>query len=88
MCYNLGLLLFSSLDSLATRLETERNGALSLNASLCYVCSGNVEKLVENWIKNTEDSTQPLALQVSHLEKDSVFYLIITSEDPIENHAL
>lgn len=55
---------FSALcDTLATRLETERDGALSLNASLCYVCSGNVEKLVENWIKNTEDTTQPLALQ-------------------------
>ncbi|RUS90571.1 hypothetical protein EGW08_001659 [Elysia chlorotica] len=55
---------FSALcDTLATRLETERDGALSLNASLCYVCSGNVEKLVENWVKNTEDTTQPLALQ-------------------------
>ncbi|GFR63763.1 transport protein Sec31A, partial [Elysia marginata] len=55
---------FSALcDTLATRLESEQNGALSLNASLCYVCSGNVEKLVENWIKNTEDATQPLALQ-------------------------
>ncbi|CAL1529193.1 unnamed protein product [Lymnaea stagnalis] len=55
---------FSSLcDTLAKRLETERDGNLSLFASLCYICSGNVEKLVENWIQNTEDSNQPLALQ-------------------------
>ncbi|BFZ17823.1 hypothetical protein BsWGS_20864 [Bradybaena similaris] len=50
-------------DTLAQRLESERNGALSLYASLCYICSGNVEKLVENWIRNTEDPNRPLALQ-------------------------
>ncbi|KAI8797530.1 protein transport protein Sec31A isoform X1 [Biomphalaria glabrata] len=50
-------------DTLARRLEKERNGDLSLYASLCYICSGNVEKLVENWIQNTEDPNQPLALQ-------------------------
>ncbi|XP_059175772.1 protein transport protein Sec31A-like isoform X2 [Physella acuta] len=50
-------------DTLANRLETERDGELSLYASLCYICSGNVEKLVENWVKNTEDANQPLALQ-------------------------
>ncbi|KAH9518587.1 Protein transport protein Sec31A [Bulinus truncatus] len=55
---------FSSLcDTLAKRLEAERNGELSLYASLCYICSGNVEKFVENWIQNTENGNQPLALQ-------------------------
>ncbi|XP_041363036.1 protein transport protein Sec31A-like isoform X2 [Gigantopelta aegis] len=50
-------------DSLAHRLESEKDGELSLYASLCYICSGNVEKLVENWVRNTENSNAPLALQ-------------------------
>ncbi|XP_046568756.1 protein transport protein Sec31A-like [Haliotis rubra] len=50
-------------DSLATRLEVEREGELSLYASLCYVCSGNVERLVDNWVRNTENNNAPLALQ-------------------------
>ncbi|XP_025110625.1 LOW QUALITY PROTEIN: protein transport protein Sec31A-like [Pomacea canaliculata] len=50
-------------DGLAARLETERNGDLALYASLCYICSGNLEKLVENWVQNTENSNSPLALQ-------------------------
>lgn len=52
------------IDGLAARLETERNGDLALYASLCYICSGNLEKLVENWVQNTENSNSPLALQV------------------------
>lgn len=50
-------------DVLASRLESERNGELSLYASLCYICSGNVDKLVDNWVKNTENGNQPLSLQ-------------------------
>ncbi|KAK3089875.1 hypothetical protein FSP39_007256 [Pinctada imbricata] len=53
---------FASLcDTLALRLESE--GEFSVYASLCYICSGNVEKLVENWHKNTESGNSPLALQ-------------------------
>ncbi|KAK7501450.1 hypothetical protein BaRGS_00007254, partial [Batillaria attramentaria] len=55
---------FASLcDKLAARLETEKDGELSLYASLCYICSGNLEKLVENWVRNTENNNTPLALQ-------------------------
>lgn len=55
---------FASLcDKLAARLETERDGELSLYASLCYICSGNLERLVENWVRNTENNNTPLALQ-------------------------
>ena len=50
---------------MAARLETEKNGELSLYASLCYICSGNLTKLVENWARNTDNSNTPLALQVS-----------------------
>ena len=55
---------YVSVDSLAYRLESEKDGELSLYASLCYICSGNVEKLVENWVRNTENNNAPLALQV------------------------
>ncbi|XP_076465161.1 protein transport protein Sec31A-like isoform X2 [Babylonia areolata] len=50
-------------DALAARLETEKNGELSLYASLCYICSGNLGKLVENWVRNTDSNNTPLALQ-------------------------
>ncbi|KAL8602789.1 hypothetical protein ACOMHN_055172 [Nucella lapillus] len=50
-------------DTLAARLETEKKGELSLYASLCYICSGNLGKLVENWVRNTDSANTPLALQ-------------------------
>ncbi|KAK7113259.1 protein transport protein Sec31A-like isoform X2 [Littorina saxatilis] len=50
-------------DTLAARLENERNGELSLYASLCYICSGNLTLLVENWARNTNNNNTPLALQ-------------------------
>ena len=37
------------LDLLGQRLETEFDGRYRDNASLCYICSGNVEKFVECW---------------------------------------
>ena len=51
-------------DCLAARLETERDGEFSMYASLCYVCSGSVEKMVENWYRNTDASNSSMALQV------------------------
>ncbi|XP_062589643.1 protein transport protein Sec31A-like [Saccostrea cucullata] len=55
---------FSTLcDSLAQRLELESAGDLSVYASLCYICSGNVEKLLQNWYANTEGNNTPLGLQ-------------------------
>ena len=59
---------------MAARLETEKNGELSLYASLCYICSGNLTKLVENWARNTDNSNTPLALQVSGVDKGLVIH--------------
>ncbi|XP_007479271.2 protein transport protein Sec31B isoform X2 [Monodelphis domestica] len=54
---------FSQLcDMLGTRLEQEGGGTLSAEACLCYVCSGNVERLVECWVKIHQTSS-PMALQ-------------------------
>lgn len=52
---------------LGARLESEGNGALSNEACLCYISSGNVERLVDCWVKYHETSS-PLALQVLVLQ--------------------
>ncbi|XP_064370036.1 protein transport protein Sec31B isoform X4 [Dromaius novaehollandiae] len=49
-------------DMLGARLELEGDAALSNDACLCYISSGNVERLVECWVKNHETSS-PLSLQ-------------------------
>uniref|UniRef100_UPI00398E8156 protein transport protein Sec31A isoform X2 n=1 Tax=Pristiophorus japonicus TaxID=55135 RepID=UPI00398E8156 len=49
-------------DTLGSRLEMENEEKLCIQACLCYICSGNVEKLVECWVKTHESST-PLALE-------------------------
>ncbi|XP_069652604.1 protein transport protein Sec31B isoform X1 [Haliaeetus albicilla] len=49
-------------DMLGARLESEGDAALSSDACLCYISSGNVERLVECWVKNHETSSA-LALQ-------------------------
>ncbi|XP_062926773.1 protein transport protein Sec31A isoform X1 [Mobula hypostoma] len=49
-------------DTLGSRLEMENDGGLCMQACLCYICSGNVEKLVECWVKTHESST-PLSLE-------------------------
>lgn len=64
-CVKCWLHLFS-LDMLGARLESEGDAALSNDACLCYISSGNVERLVECWVKNHETSS-PLALQVQVL---------------------
>uniref|UniRef100_A0A4W3HWT1 Protein transport protein Sec31A n=1 Tax=Callorhinchus milii TaxID=7868 RepID=A0A4W3HWT1_CALMI len=48
-------------DTLGFRLELESE-KLCVQACLCYICSGNVEKLVECWVK-THESATPLALE-------------------------
>ncbi|XP_071129998.1 protein transport protein Sec31A-like isoform X4 [Mytilus edulis] len=50
-------------DTLARRLENEVGGEYSMYASLCYICSGNLENLVQNWLNNTESQNSPLALE-------------------------
>ncbi|XP_024411509.2 protein transport protein Sec31B isoform X2 [Desmodus rotundus] len=49
-------------DMLGARMEQEGSRALTSEARLCYVCSGNVERLVECWAKPRQASS-PMALQ-------------------------
>nr|XP_008265892.1 protein transport protein Sec31A isoform X9 [Oryctolagus cuniculus] len=54
---------FSALcDLLGTRLEREGDSLLQTQACLCYICAGNVEKLVACWTK-AQDGSNPLSLQ-------------------------
>ncbi|XP_053451600.1 protein transport protein Sec31A isoform X10 [Nycticebus coucang] len=54
---------FSALcDLLGTRLESEGDSLLRSQACLCYICAGNVEKLVACWTK-AQDGSHPLSLQ-------------------------
>uniref|UniRef100_A0A6Q2XTX7 Protein transport protein Sec31A n=1 Tax=Esox lucius TaxID=8010 RepID=A0A6Q2XTX7_ESOLU len=54
---------FSSLcDLLGCRLEAAEDERLQTRASLCYICSGNVEKLVSCWT-GAQDGHCPLSLQ-------------------------
>ncbi|XP_027628845.1 protein transport protein Sec31A isoform X11 [Tupaia chinensis] len=54
---------FSALcDLLGTRLESEGDSILQTQACLCYICAGNVEKLVACWTK-AQDGSNPLSLQ-------------------------
>nr|XP_054773269.1 protein transport protein Sec31A-like isoform X2 [Lytechinus pictus] len=55
---------FSTLcDILGQRLETEGNGKLAAQACLCYICSGNVDKLVSCWAQVNHAATSPMSLQ-------------------------
>ncbi|NXS58414.1 SC31A protein, partial [Brachypteracias leptosomus] len=49
-------------DLLGNRLESEGDSLLQLQACLCYICAGNVEKLVACWTK-AQDGNSPLSLQ-------------------------
>ncbi|XP_053108123.1 protein transport protein Sec31A isoform X8 [Hemicordylus capensis] len=49
-------------DLLGTRLESEGDSHLQTQACLCYICAGNVEKLVACWTK-AQDGNNPLSLQ-------------------------
>ncbi|XP_031452543.1 protein transport protein Sec31A isoform X8 [Phasianus colchicus] len=49
-------------DLLGNRLESEGDGLLRTQACLCYICAGNVEKLVACWSK-VQDGNSPLSLQ-------------------------
>uniref|UniRef100_A0A3Q1HRU1 Protein transport protein Sec31A n=1 Tax=Anabas testudineus TaxID=64144 RepID=A0A3Q1HRU1_ANATE len=54
---------FSSLcDLLGGRLEAAEDAQLQAQACLCYICAGNVEKLVCCWTK-AQDGHCPLSLQ-------------------------
>ncbi|XP_068797469.1 protein transport protein Sec31A isoform X8 [Struthio camelus] len=47
---------------LGNRLESEGDSLLQTQACLCYICAGNVEKLVACWTK-AQDGNSPLSLQ-------------------------
>lgn len=49
-------------DTLGGRLEAEQTEKRSLQACLCYICSGNIEKLVECWAQH-RDCSSPLGLE-------------------------
>uniref|UniRef100_A0A7N6A7Z9 Protein transport protein Sec31A n=1 Tax=Anabas testudineus TaxID=64144 RepID=A0A7N6A7Z9_ANATE len=49
-------------DTLGGRLEREGTEKRSLQACLCYICSGNIEKLVECWALH-RDCSSPLGLE-------------------------
>ncbi|XP_045080991.1 protein transport protein Sec31A isoform X3 [Coregonus clupeaformis] len=54
---------FSSLcDLLGCRLEAVEDSTLQAQACLCYICAGNVEKLVSCWTR-AQDRHCPLSLQ-------------------------
>ncbi|XP_056153738.1 protein transport protein Sec31A isoform X2 [Lampris incognitus] len=49
-------------DTLGARLEDEGTEKRCLQACLCYICSGNIEKLVESWALQ-RDCSSPLILE-------------------------
>ncbi|NXO38252.1 SC31A protein, partial [Locustella ochotensis] len=49
-------------DLLGSRLEKEGDSVLQTQACLCYICAGNVDKLVACWTK-VQDGNSPLSLQ-------------------------
>uniref|UniRef100_A0A8C9U2L6 Protein transport protein Sec31A n=1 Tax=Scleropages formosus TaxID=113540 RepID=A0A8C9U2L6_SCLFO len=49
-------------DTLGARLEHEGVEKRCLQACLCYICSGNIEKLVQCWAQQ-KDCSSPLALE-------------------------
>lgn len=60
-----------SLDLLGSRLENEGDSILQTQACLCYICAGNVDKLVACWTK-VQDGNSPLSLQVGNSFKKYV----------------
>ncbi|XP_067101649.1 protein transport protein Sec31A isoform X1 [Osmerus mordax] len=49
-------------DTLGVRLEAQATEKHRLQACLCYICSGNIEKLVECWVMQ-RDCSSPLVLE-------------------------
>ncbi|XP_073723373.1 protein transport protein Sec31A isoform X2 [Misgurnus anguillicaudatus] len=49
-------------DTLGSRLEAEATEKRCLQACLCYICSGNIERLVECWTFQ-RDCSSPLTLE-------------------------
>lgn len=59
-------------DLLGGRLEAAENAQLRAQACLCYICAGNIEKLVSCW-SGVQDGHCPLSLQAGlHTHSSSV----------------
>ena len=69
--------MFSSTDLLGTRLERDGDSLLQTQACLCYICAGNVEKLIACWTK-AQDGSSPLSLQVSIFETKGASSLVLS----------
>ena len=54
-------------DELGRRLELSGDAELAADAHLCYIVSGNTERLVASWDKVLSDSASHDALQVTLL---------------------
>ena len=64
---------------LGQRLEDSGDDHLQKNAMICYICSGNMDKLADSWTKMKEASasSSPDALQVSVNMLAQVFNLFM-----------
>ncbi|XP_063776006.1 protein transport protein Sec31A isoform X4 [Pseudophryne corroboree] len=76
---------FASLcDLLGSRLENEGDLSLQTQACLCYICAGNVEKLVACWTK-AQDGASPLSLQ-DLIEKVVILRKAVQVTQAVETH--
>lgn len=66
------------LDLLGSRLQNEGDSLLQTQACLCYICAGNVEKLIACWTK-AQDGNSPLSLQVGNSVKKNTGSNILQS---------
>ncbi|XP_055335507.1 protein transport protein Sec31A-like [Paramacrobiotus metropolitanus] len=58
-------------DALGQRLETEVNGLLLKQSILCYLCSGNIDKAVELWLRQ-EPLSAGTAAELLHTTAEKV----------------
>lgn len=59
---------FPSAEKLGERLEKEGDSELSRNAILCYICAGNIEKLIQSWINLNKLSSDVSKMSTSELQ--------------------
>ncbi|KAM4054005.1 protein transport protein Sec31A isoform 3-T3 [Anomaloglossus baeobatrachus] len=76
---------FASLcDLLGSRLEKEGDPSLQAQAGLCYICAGNVDKLVACWTK-AQDGVSPLSLQ-DLIEKVVILRKAVQVTQAVDTH--
>ncbi|KAM6120439.1 protein transport protein Sec31A isoform 5-T5 [Pterocles gutturalis] len=73
-------------DLLGNRLESEGDSLLQMQACLCYICAGNVEKLVACWTK-AQDGNSPLSLQ-DLIEKVVILHKAVQLTQAVEPNAV